>query len=246
MVPGRAWRGGIRGGAGRGRARGAEQVRLVPPGSRDARREDARARRPRGAPADPGEKRVGAGSPADRVRGVQAGFHHLGIGRLHREVPRHEGVEDHRTEAAGGEMTVLSLLSEAIFGKKLPDSTPEVSLAGALTSGFYEVSQAMNTTAGDVQNSLDLIASAATSILRMARVVILLKEPGEEMLAVRAMAGIPRGRRFEEYRQEIHDSIFSQILSSGAGMLITEARAGADRKLLRPLLGAAGPGVVVA
>ncbi|MGZ8449499.1 MAG: hypothetical protein ACXWWV_07900, partial [Candidatus Deferrimicrobiaceae bacterium] len=132
-------------------------------------------------------------------------------------------------------MTVPSLLYEAIFGKKLPEATRELSLAGALTSGFFEVSQAMNTTEGDVQNSLDLIASAATSILRMERVAILLKEPGEEMLAVRAIAGIPRGRRFEEYRREIHDNIFSQILSSGEGMLITEVRAGPDRKLLRLL-----------
>lgn len=132
-------------------------------------------------------------------------------------------------------MTVLSLLYEAIFGKKLPEATREVSLAGALTSGFFEVSQAMNTTEGDLQNSLDLIASAATSILRMERVVILLKEPGEKILAVRAMAGIPRGKRFEQYRQEIHDTIFSQILSSGEGMLITEVRPGPDRKLLRLL-----------
>src|SRR4030066_456969 len=57
-VPGRACRGGIRGGAGRGRARGAEQVRLVPPRPRAAPREEARARRPRGAPADPGETAV--------------------------------------------------------------------------------------------------------------------------------------------------------------------------------------------
>ena len=59
-------------------------------------------------------------------------------------------------------MTVRSLLQEAIFGKKIPVFTREASLAGALTSGFYEVSQAMNTTAGDMQSSLDLIASAAT------------------------------------------------------------------------------------
>jgi GAF domain-containing protein len=130
-------------------------------------------------------------------------------------------------------MTVLSLLYEAIFGKKLPESTREVSLAGALTSGFYEVSQAMNTTAGDVQNSLDLIASAATSILRMERVVILLKERGEEELAVRAVAGIPRGRQFEKYRQEVHDNVFAQIMASGEGMIVSEARLGPDRKLLR-------------
>ena len=58
-------------------------------------------------------------------------------------------------------MTVRSLLQEAIFGKRMPASTGGASLAGALTSGFYEVSQAMNTTAGDMQSSLDLIASAS-------------------------------------------------------------------------------------
>ena len=130
-------------------------------------------------------------------------------------------------------MTVLSLLYEAIFGKKLPGSTREVSLAGALTSGFYEVSQAMNTTAGDLQTSLDLIASAATSILRMERVVILLRVPGEEELAVRAIAGIPRGRQFEKYRQEVHDNVFAQIMASGEGMIVSEARVGHNRKLLR-------------
>jgi hypothetical protein len=167
------------------------------------------------------------------VRGVQAGFHHLGVGCLHREVPRHEGTQGHRAEAFGGEMTVLSLLYEAVFGKKMPESTREVSLAGALTSGLYEVSQAMSTTTGDMQNSLNLIASAATSILRMERVVILLKARGEEELVVRAMAGIPRGRQFEKYRREIHANVFAQIMAKGEGMIVSEARIGNNRKLLR-------------
>ncbi len=132
-------------------------------------------------------------------------------------------------------MTVLSLLYEAIFGKKHPASTVEGSFAGALTSGFYEVSQAMNTTAGDMQNSLDLIASAATSILRMERVVVLLKVRGEEELVLRASAGIPRGRQFEKYRQEVHDNVFAQIMASGEGMIVSESRVGHDRKLLRLL-----------
>ena len=130
-------------------------------------------------------------------------------------------------------MTVLSLLREAIFGKKVPDVTREISLAGALTSGFYEVSQAMSTTAGEMKNSLDLIASAATSILRVERVVILLKERGEEQLVLRASAGIPRGRQFEKYRQEVHDTVFAQIMGSGEGMIVSETRVGLNRKLLR-------------
>ncbi len=130
-------------------------------------------------------------------------------------------------------MTVLSLLYEAIFGKKTPESFREVSLAGALTSGLYEVSQAMSTTTGDMQNSLNLIASAATSILRMERVVILLKARGEEELVVRAMAGIPRGRQFEKYRREVHANVFAQIMASGEGMIVSEARIGNNRKLLR-------------
>ena len=132
-------------------------------------------------------------------------------------------------------MTVLSLLYEAIFGRKHPESTVEGSFAGALTSGFYEVSQAMNTTAGDMQNSLDLIASAATSILRMERVVALLKVRGEEELVLRASAGIPRGRQFEKYRQEVHDNVFAQILATGEGMVVSESRVGHNRKLLRLL-----------
>ncbi len=130
-------------------------------------------------------------------------------------------------------MTVLSILREAIFGKKVPDLTRDVSLAGALTSGLYEVSQAMSTTAGDVQSSLDLIASAGTSILRMERVVILLRERGEEELVLRASAGIPRGRQFEKYRREVHANVFAQILASGEGMVVSESRVGNNRKLLR-------------
>ncbi len=131
-------------------------------------------------------------------------------------------------------MTVLSVLYEALRGKKRPDSAPrELSLAGALTAGLYEVSKAMATPAGEVQRSLDLIVSASTSILRVERCALLLQEPGEEYLVPRSVAGIPRGRQFDKYRQEAHDSIFSQILAGGEGMIVSENRLGAERKLLR-------------
>jgi len=131
-------------------------------------------------------------------------------------------------------MTVLSVLYEALRGKKQAIIPPrEVSLAGALTAGLYEVSQAMSTPAGDVQHSLDLIVSASASILRVERVVLLLKKPGQEFLVPRSIAGLPRGRQFDKYRQEVHDNIFAQILSSGEGMIVSEARLGPERRLLR-------------
>lgn len=149
-------------------------------------------------------------------------------------------------------MTVGSFLLEALFGRKSKGSTREVALAGAITSGFFEVSRAMNTTVGSRQESLDLIVSAATSILRMERCVLLLKVPGEEMLALRAAAGIPRGKQFQKYSREVHAAIFDRILSSGEAMLVSEGRA--DRNLLRlmhrldvkgflaaPIQGPAGP-----
>lgn len=129
-------------------------------------------------------------------------------------------------------MTVLSMLYEALRGgrkEKVPGR--EVALGAAITAGLYEVSQAMGTP-GDVQRSLDLIVSAVTSILRVERSVLLLKEPGQEHLALRSVAGIPRPRQFERYRQEIHDSVFEPILSSGEGMIISERRAGTSRRLL--------------
>jgi GAF domain-containing protein len=131
-------------------------------------------------------------------------------------------------------MTVLSVLYEALRGKKRATLPPrELSLAGALTAGLYEVSQAMSTPAGDVQRSFDLIVSASASILRVERCVLLLKTPGQEYLVPRSIAGIPRGRQFDKYRQEIHDNIFSQILESGEGMIVSETRLGTERRLLR-------------
>ncbi len=131
-------------------------------------------------------------------------------------------------------MTVLSVLFEALRGKRRTTLPPrEISLAGALTAGLYEVSQAMSTPAGDVQCSLDLIVSASASILRVERAVLMLKTPGQEYLVPRSIAGTPRGRQFDKYRQEVHDNVFSQILESGEGMIVSEARLGPERKLLR-------------
>ena len=131
-------------------------------------------------------------------------------------------------------MSVLSVLMEALRGgRRHPGSTKEVSLAAALTSGLYEVSQAMSAPAGDVQHSLDLITSAAASILRVERCVLLLPEPGVEHLVIRSMAGIPRGRQFEKYRQEIYKLVVLPVLSSGEGMIVSEGRPGTDRVLLR-------------
>jgi GAF domain-containing protein len=131
-------------------------------------------------------------------------------------------------------MSVLSVLFSALRGgRRHSGSEREVSLASALTSGLYEVSQAMSAPAGDVQRSLDLITSAASSILRMERCVLLLPEPGVEHLVVRSMAGIPRGGQFEKYRQEMYKMVVRPILSSGEGMIVSEGRPGTDRALLR-------------
>lgn len=129
-------------------------------------------------------------------------------------------------------MTVLSLLLEALRGGRgAKEVFRDVSLGAAITAGLYEVSQAMGSP-GDVQRSLDLIVSAVTSILRVERSVLLLREPKEDHLVLRSLAGIPRPRQFDRYRQEIHDSIFAPILASGEGMIISERRAAGNRKLL--------------
>jgi len=131
-------------------------------------------------------------------------------------------------------MSVLSVLVSALRGGRThPGSAKEVSLAAALTSGLYEVSQAMSSPAGDVQHSLDLITSAAASILRVERCVLLLPEPGVEHLVVRSMAGIPRGGQFEKYRQEIYKMVVRPVLSTGEGMIVSEGKPGTDRALLR-------------
>jgi len=131
-------------------------------------------------------------------------------------------------------MSVLEVLFEALLGgRKSHGGSRDVSLAGAITSGLYEVSQAMSAPAGDVQRSLDLITSATASILRAERCVLLLEEPGMEHLVVRSMAGIPRGKQFEKYRQEIYRMVVVPVLSSGEGLIVAEGRPGTDRQLLR-------------
>lgn len=131
-------------------------------------------------------------------------------------------------------MSVLSFLFTALRGGRTDKgSAKEVSLAAALTSGLYEVSQAMSAPGGDLQRSLDLITSAAAAILRMERCVLLLPEPGVEHLVVRSMAGIPRGRQFEKYRQEMYRMIVQPVLASGAGLIVSDGRPGTDRAMLR-------------
>ena len=131
-------------------------------------------------------------------------------------------------------MSVFEFLFEALRGgRKHHVSTREVSLAAVLTSGLYEVSQAMSAPAGDLQRSLDLITSATASILRVERCVLLLEDPGVEHMIVRSMAGIPRGRQFEKYRQEIYRMVVHPVLSSGEGLIVSEGRLGVDRHLLR-------------
>jgi GAF domain-containing protein len=129
-------------------------------------------------------------------------------------------------------MTVLSVLYEALRGRKARWFERELSLAGAITSGLYEVSEAMGTPGEDVQRSLDLIVSASTAILRVERCVLFLKAPGEERLVPKSLAGIPRPKVFDKYRQEIHDTIFEQVIQGGEGMIVSEGRAGADRRIL--------------
>ncbi len=131
-------------------------------------------------------------------------------------------------------MSVLSFLFEALRGDLRPrGGTRDVSLAAALTSGLFEVSQALSAPGVDVQRSFDLITSASASILRVERCVLLLPEPGVDHLVIRSMAGIPRGRQFEKYRQEMIRRVIQPIFASGEGIIITERRPGADRGLLR-------------
>lgn len=130
-------------------------------------------------------------------------------------------------------MTVTSILFEALRGKKPRLSARGVSLGAMLTAGLYEVSQALSAPGGELQHSLDLIVSAATSILRVERCVLLLEAPGQEQLVLRSLAGIPRPRQFDKYRQEIHETIFGQVMARREGTIIAEGRPGVDRRVLR-------------
>jgi hypothetical protein len=92
-------------------------------------------------------------------------------------------------------MSVWKILLEALRGdRKSRGETRDVSFAAALTSGLYEISQALSRPGEDVQRSFDLITSASASILRVERCALLLSVPGEEYPQIRSMAGIPRGR----------------------------------------------------
>jgi GAF domain-containing protein len=133
-------------------------------------------------------------------------------------------------------MSILSVLFQALRGKKKTFcETRDVSFAAALTSGLYEVSQALSNPAEDVQRSFDLITSASASILRVERCLLLLSEPGMEHPVIRSMAGVPRGKPFEKYRHEMFRRIVQPVLSSGEGVIISDGRPGIDRSLVRLL-----------
>lgn len=131
-------------------------------------------------------------------------------------------------------MSVVSFLFEALRGDRRGRvGTRDVSLAAVLTSSLYEVSQALRSPEGDVQRSLDLITSASASILRVERCVLTLSEPGVDHLVVRSMAGIPRGKQFEKYREEIFKRVVEPLVATGEGLIVSERRQGTDRNLLR-------------
>jgi len=131
-------------------------------------------------------------------------------------------------------MSVVSFLIEALRGDRRGRvGTRDVSLAAVLTSSLYEVSQALRSPEGDVQRSLDLITSASASILRVERCVLTLSEPGVDHLVVRSMAGIPRGKQFEKYREEIFKRVVEPLVATGEGLIVSERRQGTDRNLLR-------------
>ncbi len=131
-------------------------------------------------------------------------------------------------------MSILKVLFEALRGERRSGvETWDVSYAAALTSGLYEISQALSRPAEDVQRSFDLITSASASILRVERCLLLLSVPGEEHPEIRSAAGIPRGKMFEKFRHELFRRVVQPILSSGEGIIISEGRPGIDRSLLR-------------
>jgi len=131
-------------------------------------------------------------------------------------------------------MSILSVLIRALRGeRKTFCETRDVSFAAALTSGLYEISQALSNPAEDVQRSFDLITSATASILRVERCILALMEPEAEHPVVRSMAGVPRGKSFEKYRHEMFRRVVQPVLSTGEGIIISEGRPGIDRSLLR-------------
>jgi GAF domain-containing protein len=144
-------------------------------------------------------------------------------------------------------MSILRVLLEALRGeRKSRGETRDVSFAGALTSGLYEISQALSRPGEDVQRSFDLITSASASILRVERCLLLLSVPGEEFPQIRSAAGIPRGKPFEKYRGELYRRVVQPLLASGEGVILSEGRAGIDRSLLRLMRRLDVKGLIVA
>ncbi|MBP2674198.1 MAG: hypothetical protein H6Q84_1038 [Deltaproteobacteria bacterium] len=133
-------------------------------------------------------------------------------------------------------MSILSVLFRALRGeRKTFCETRDVSFAAALTSGLYEISQALSSPAEDVQRSFDLITSASASILRVERCLLALSEPESEYPVIRSMAGVPRGKAFEKHRHEMFRRVVQPVLSTGEGIILSEGRPGVDRSLLRLL-----------
>ncbi|MBE0569469.1 MAG: GAF domain-containing protein [Deltaproteobacteria bacterium] len=131
-------------------------------------------------------------------------------------------------------MSSLSVLFRALRGeRKTFCETRDVSFAAALTSGLYEISQALSSPAEDVQRSFDLITSASASILRVERSLLLLLEEGVELPVIRSIAGIPRGKAFEKHHPEMFRRVVQPLLSAGEGIILSEGRPGIDRSLLR-------------
>jgi len=119
-----------------------------------------------------------------------------------------------------------------------------VSFAAALTSGLYEISQALSRPGEDVQRSFDLITSASASILRVERCILFLLDTEDETPQVRSTAGILRGK--QKYRLELLHRVVRPVLSAGEGIIISEERPGADRSLLRLMRRLDIQGIIVA
>ena len=129
-------------------------------------------------------------------------------------------------------MSFLSILFEALRGKRPGEETKGVSFAAALTSGLYEISQALSRSSEDVQQSLDLITSASASILGVENCGLFLLSSEEETPRIVSSAGIFKGKPVEKYRLELLRRIVQPILS-GEGFIVSEGRPGVDRGFVR-------------
>ena len=144
-------------------------------------------------------------------------------------------------------MGVISILLEALRGERRSgEETKGASFAAALTSGLYEISQALSRPAEDVQRSFDLITSASASILHVERCVLLFLDSEGETPQVRSTAGIIPGKLLEKYRLELLRRVVEPVLSTGEGIVISEGRPGVDRSLLRLMRRFDSQGFVVA